>query len=67
MFLITLSFLCTTPKVTAEAGFLIKDLILLGGCILTAGEALLARKRFAAASLQLHQIFQNWSVHDGLN
>lgn len=42
MFLITLSFLFTTPKVTADAGFLIKDLILLGGCILTAGEALLA-------------------------
>ena len=42
MFLITLSFLFTTPKVTADAGFLIKDLILLGGCVLTAGEALLA-------------------------
>lgn len=41
MFLVTLSFLFTTPKVTADAGFLIKDLILLGGCILTAGEALL--------------------------
>ena len=42
MFLVTLSFLFTTPNVKADAGFLIKDLILLGGCILTAGEALLA-------------------------
>lgn len=42
MFLVTLSFLFTTPNVKADAGFLIKDLILLGGCILTAGEAFLA-------------------------
>jgi uncharacterized membrane protein YkgB len=41
MFLITLSFLFTTPKVKADAGFLLKDLILLGGCLFTAGEALL--------------------------
>ena len=44
MFLITLSFLFTTPKVTQDAGFLVKDLILLGGCILTAGEAILGRQ-----------------------
>jgi reactive chlorine resistance protein C len=43
MFLVTLSFLITTPKLSAaNQGFLIKDLFLLGGCILTAGEALLA-------------------------
>ena len=43
MFLVTLSFLFTTPKLSsADQGFLIKDLFLLGGCILTAGEALLA-------------------------
>jgi len=42
MFLVTLSFLFTTPNVKADAGFLIKDLILLGGCILAAGEAFLA-------------------------
>jgi uncharacterized membrane protein YkgB len=42
MFLVTLSFLFTTPNVEPDAGFLIKDLILLGGCILTAGDALLA-------------------------
>jgi reactive chlorine resistance protein C len=42
MFLVTLSFLITTPKLSAaDQGFLIKDLFLLGGCILTAGEALL--------------------------
>lgn len=44
MFLVTLSFLFTTPNVKTDAGFLIKDLILLGGSILTAGEALLARQ-----------------------
>jgi uncharacterized membrane protein YkgB len=43
MFLVTLSFLFTTPKLSAaNQGFLIKDIFLLGGCSLTAGEALLA-------------------------
>ena len=43
MFLVTLSFLFTTPKLSAaDQGFLIKDVFLLGGCLLTAGEALLA-------------------------
>ena len=43
MFLVTLSFLFTTPKLSsADEGFLVKDIFLLGGCLLTAGEALLA-------------------------
>lgn len=40
MFLITLSFLFTTLKVAPKAGFLIKDVILLGGCILIAQQGL---------------------------
>lgn len=42
MFLTTLSFLVTTPNVGEEAGFLLKDLTLLGAAIWTAGEALQA-------------------------
>ena len=44
MFLVTLSFLFTTPGVldpqNPAGGFLIKDLILLGAALYTAGEAL---------------------------
>jgi len=40
-FLITLSFLFTTPNLSPEwQGFLMKDLILLGAAVWTAGEAL---------------------------
>jgi uncharacterized membrane protein YkgB len=39
-FLITLSFLFTTPNVGASAPFLLKDLTLLGAALWTAGEAL---------------------------
>ncbi len=42
MFLTTLSFLVSTPNVGEEAGFLLKDLTLLGAAIWTAGEALQA-------------------------
>jgi reactive chlorine resistance protein C len=46
IFLTTLSFLFTTPGALAPGsdvgGFLMKDLILLGGAVYTAGEALLA-------------------------
>jgi uncharacterized membrane protein YkgB len=42
MFLTTLSFLVTTPKVGEAAGFLLKDLTLLGAAAWTAGEALTA-------------------------
>jgi reactive chlorine resistance protein C len=45
-FLVTLSFLVTTPGALAPdnpiGGFLMKDLILLGAAVLTAGEALAA-------------------------
>jgi reactive chlorine resistance protein C len=48
-FLATLSFLVTTPGVLALdnpwGGFLMKDLILLGGALATAAEALAAAKR----------------------
>jgi reactive chlorine resistance protein C len=50
MFLITLSFLVTTPGMwqvvdrfpapSAAAGFLLKDVFLLGAAVVTAGEAL---------------------------
>lgn len=39
MFLVTLSFLVTTPNVGESAGFLLKDLTLLGAALWTAGEA----------------------------
>lgn len=39
MFLITLSFLFTTPNVQQQAPFLLKDLSLLGASVWTAGEA----------------------------
>jgi uncharacterized membrane protein YkgB len=46
MFLVTLSFLFTTPGVldpqNPVGGFLMKDLILLGAALYTAGEALQA-------------------------
>jgi len=49
MFVITLSFLFTTPGVLAPTsetgGFLLKDLILLGAALLTGAEALLAGAR----------------------
>ena len=48
MFLVTLSFLFSTPGVLDPAspafGFLVKDLILLGAALYTAGEALHASK-----------------------
>lgn len=55
IFLVTLSFLFTTPNVKQTAPFLLKDLSLLGAAIWTAGEALRsnapiiakARKEFA--------------------
>ena len=40
MFVVTLSFLFTTPNVGASAPFLLKDLTLLGAAIWTAGEGL---------------------------
>ena len=48
MFLTTLSFFVTTPGVTAASAngqFLLKDVVLLGASIWTAGEALLAGRR----------------------
>jgi uncharacterized membrane protein YkgB len=49
MFLVTLSFLVTTPGVLTPpswiAGFLMKDLFLLGAALYTAAEALLASER----------------------
>jgi uncharacterized membrane protein YkgB len=47
MFLTTLSFLFTTPGLLASSssGFILKDIVLLGGSIWTAGEALSARRR----------------------
>ena len=44
MFLITLSFLFTTPNVGGSLPFLLKDLTLLGAAIWTAGEGLDARR-----------------------
>jgi uncharacterized membrane protein YkgB len=53
-FLVTLSFLFTTPGVTAPTnpmgGFLMKDLILLGAALFTAGEALSAAERISPYS-----------------
>jgi reactive chlorine resistance protein C len=42
MFLVTLSFLFTTPNVGESSGFLLKDLTLLGAALWSAGEALSA-------------------------
>jgi uncharacterized membrane protein YkgB len=42
MFLVTLSFLFTTPNVGESAPFLLKDLTLLGAAVWTAGEAIAA-------------------------
>jgi uncharacterized membrane protein YkgB len=45
-FLITLSFLFTTPSLSPDAqGFLIKDVMLLGAAVWTAGESLRAAER----------------------
>jgi len=43
MFLVTLSFLLTTPNVGPSAPFLLKDLTLLGAAVWSAGEAFGAR------------------------
>ena len=43
MFLVTLSFLFTTPNLCEGAPFLIKDICLLGAALWTAGEALQAK------------------------
>jgi len=48
-FLITLSFLFTTPGLSPEwSGFLMKDVLLVGAAIWTAGDALRALERSAA-------------------
>lgn len=44
MFLVTLSFLFTTPHVQESAPFLLKDLSLLGASLWTSGEALRAAR-----------------------
>ena len=52
MFLTTLSFFITTPGVTAASAngqFLLKDVVLLGASVWTAGEALLAVRRRGAS------------------
>lgn len=53
IFSITLSFLVTTPGVleptNPSGGFLMKDILLLGAALLTAGEALTAANRAEAA------------------
>ena len=51
MFLTTLSFLFTTPGLLASpnAGFVLKDIVLLGGSIWTAGEALSAAHDYHTA------------------
>lgn len=46
MFLTTLSFLLTTSNDAASQQFLMKDIILLGAAIWTAGEAAMAARRF---------------------
>ena len=53
MFVVTLSFLVTTPQ--PPTGFLMKDLILLGAALLTAGEA------FAAAPATGGQRRSSWA------
>jgi uncharacterized membrane protein YkgB len=51
MFVITLSFLVTTPNQTPDAqGFLMKDFFLLGAAIWSAGEALHASRRHPEAT-----------------
>ena len=45
MFLVTLSFLVTTPHVAESAPFLLKDITLLGAALWSAGEALAASDR----------------------
>ncbi|MEP6495811.1 MAG: DUF417 family protein [bacterium] len=45
MFLVTLSFLFTTPNVGESAPFLLKDVTLLGAALWTAGEAMAAARR----------------------
>jgi uncharacterized membrane protein YkgB len=53
MFVTTLSFLFTTPGIFANpmGGFIMKDIVLLGGVLWTAGEALAAaRKRRSRAT-----------------
>jgi uncharacterized membrane protein YkgB len=42
MFVVTLSFLFTTPDVSQDAPFLLKDICLLGAALWSAGEALQA-------------------------
>lgn len=51
MFLTTLSFLATTPGLATSpsAGFVLKDLVLLGGSVWTLGEALAAARRSAVS------------------
>lgn len=44
VFVVTLSFLVTTPNVGETAPFLLKDLTLLGAALWTAGEAIGARR-----------------------
>jgi len=44
MFLVTLSFLFTTPNLGEGAPFLRKDICLLGAALWTAGEALQAKE-----------------------
>lgn len=53
MFLTTISFLFTTPGLLASesAGFIMKDVVLLGGSIWTAGEALAAGRKRGAPSI----------------
>jgi uncharacterized membrane protein YkgB len=45
MFLTTLSFLITTPNDADSKPFLMKDILLLGAAVWTAGEATMAAKR----------------------
>ncbi|MEP6731506.1 MAG: DUF417 family protein [bacterium] len=58
MFLVTLSFLFTTPNVGESAPFLLKDLTLLGAALWTAGEAIVASRaratRFDRATLAVN-------------
>jgi reactive chlorine resistance protein C len=42
MFIVTLSFLFTTPNVGESSGFLLKDITLLGAALWSSGEALSA-------------------------
>lgn len=52
VFLTTLSFLATTPGLATSpsAGFVLKDLVLLGGSVWTLGEALAAARTRSAVS-----------------